>query len=639
MDFGLQPKELELLNLLENSDSQLIGYGGARGGAKAAPLDSLVLTPFGFRRMGDIKVGDQVSCPDGTVARVIAVHDRGVRDVFRLTFSDGATCRVADDHLWLAWRTTHKRKADRRYFPFLLDNRVDARIETTSALKAFLDKEGEKGKNNDACAVHIPLTEPVTFTKSYKTNQRTVDPYVLGLILGDGCVRGSACEVTAWDQEIVDAIETALPGIARVYPTSHKGGWRVRICEKKFRDTLSAIGVWGKLSHEKRVPAPYLLADVEARRSLLRGLMDTDGTVDDRGHASFTSTSRGLAEDVQWLGRSLGFKATVTTTGPGSYRDSTGSPVECKDVWHVQFGGRHTGGLFRLKRKRERGRAPLCTGRRMVSIEPDGAEQVRCITVDHPAGLYLMDDFIVTHNSHAARACAVIRRIQHPGTNAMIFRRTYPSLWETHIAKLLTEWPELYQRYWSQENKALMLPGNSTVLFRYADTLGDIMEMRGKEYGDLLIDEATDMTEEELKVLFSCCRSSVSGFSPKKVLTFNPGGVGHQFVKRLFIDKNQTQAEAAQYPRFIQAKATDNVEWFKDALAEDGIPLAAYREWTDDQRLKYLTERTAYGKELNALPHDLRGAWLLGLWDTFSGQYFTMFDPTKHVEEIVECAA
>jgi phage terminase large subunit len=162
------------------------------------------------------------------------------------------------------------------------------------------------------------------------------------------------------------------------------------------------------------------------------------------------------------------------------------------------------------------------------------------------------------------------------------------------------------------------------------------MEFRGREYGDLGIDEATDQTEQELAILFSCCRSTVSGFVPKRVLTFNPGGVGHAYVKRLFIDRLTTPEEAALNPAFIQAYAWDNIMWVRDALARDRIAHQEYRAWPDDKRAEYLIRNSDYGKTLNALPADLRDAWLWGRWDIFAGQFFDCFRPDKHVEEMVE---
>lgn len=235
--------------------------------------------------------------------------------------------------------------------------------------------------------------------------------------------------------------------------------------------------------------------------------------------------------------------------------------------------------------------------------------------------------------SHAARSAAVIRRLMYPGTRALIFRRTYDQLWQQHISQLMTEWPDLYKRYWSSENKALMLPQNSMVLFRYADTLKDVLEFKGKEYGDVFIDEATDLTEEQIKILFTCCRTAVhpEGFRPKKVLTFNPGGLGHGYVKRVFITKELERRERVQNPAFIQSYAWDNVLWVKDSLEQDGLSVSSWWSRPQEEKIKYLIERSDYGKELDALPSHLRKAWLFGDWDTFQGQMFEEFNREIHV--------
>jgi phage terminase large subunit len=235
--------------------------------------------------------------------------------------------------------------------------------------------------------------------------------------------------------------------------------------------------------------------------------------------------------------------------------------------------------------------------------------------------------------SHAARSVAVLRRLQYPGTSALIFRRTYPQLYEQHILPLMSEWPELFRLYWQADQKMLMLPGNSPVFFRYADTIKDILEFKGKEYGDEFIDEATDLEEQELKILYSCNRttSRAPGFKPTKVLTFNPGGKGHGYVKRLFIDRQPTAEEAAQNPAFIQAYAWDNVMWVKAALEEDGVPVGEYYDWPTEEKIAYLIERSDYGRELNALPEALRKPWLYGDWDTFAGQMFDEWQRSIHV--------
>lgn len=234
--------------------------------------------------------------------------------------------------------------------------------------------------------------------------------------------------------------------------------------------------------------------------------------------------------------------------------------------------------------------------------------------------------------SHAARSAAILRRLRYPGTPAVVFRRTYQQLYDQHILPMMTEWPELFRAYWSGEHKLLMLPGNSPVSFRYADTMKDVLEQKGREYGDLFIDEATDFSEDELKILYSCARCTVLGFTPKKVLTFNPGGIGHGYVKRLFIDKNATPEEQSLNPAFIQAHAWDNLLWVRQILRDRGITAAAYYAMPREEQIALLLE-SPYGKELNALPEHLRKAWLYGDWDTFLGQKFQEFRRDVHTIE------
>lgn len=237
--------------------------------------------------------------------------------------------------------------------------------------------------------------------------------------------------------------------------------------------------------------------------------------------------------------------------------------------------------------------------------------------------------------SHAARSCAVVRRLQYPGTKALIFRKTYDDLYQNHILPMMTEWPDLFDSFWSAEHKTLMLPGGSPVFFRYADTLKDVMQFRGKEYGDVFIDEAADQSEEELQILYTCCRtaSKPEGFRPRKVLTFNPGGVGHGYVKRVFIDRELGERELPQNPTFIQAFAWDNVLWVQDALREDGHDLVSFYDWPEQQKIDYLITRSDYGRELNSLPDHLREAWLYGRWDRFVGQMFQNYRSDIHEVE------
>ena len=266
-----------------------------------------------------------------------------------------------------------------------------------------------------------------------------------------------------------------------------------------------------------------------------------------------------------------------------------------------------------------------------VNLSPKGAQALDLL--DDPNGPSLLGwgGSRGSAKSFTGRTIMLLRRFKYPGTRAMVWRKTRPQLWDNHISKLMQEWPELYQKLWNGDANALVWPDGGMLAFRYGDTLKDVLEQRGRDWDDILIDEATDHTEEELKILGATCRSTRPNYSARKMFTFNPGGPGHAYIKRLFIDNEPTSDEAKQKIAFIQAYAWDNHLWAQDALAVDGVSFDEYFRWSDDRRAKYLIERTDYGRELNALPHALREAWLWGKWDVFAGQYFDIWDPRTMV--------
>ncbi len=215
----------------------------------------------------------------------------------------------------------------------------------------------------------------------------------------------------------------------------------------------------------------------------------------------------------------------------------------------------------------------------------------------------------------------------------MIFRRTMPELNRNHLVPLFNEYPEL-RSYYNTQTKILTFPNGSTTEFMTADHQGRIAKAQGAEWQEIYIDEATHLVQEDIEWLRICLRWPAklkSTGSPRMVLTCNPGGVGHAYVKRVFIDKFYLENERESDYGFIQAFAQDNVEWAREELNKDGLSARDYYSWTDEERMQYFVDRTAYGRSLNTLPAKLRDAHLFGRWDVFAGQYFDIFDPERHV--------
>lgn len=199
--------------------------------------------------------------------------------------------------------------------------------------------------------------------------------------------------------------------------------------------------------------------------------------------------------------------------------------------------------------------------------------------------------------SFVARYKAILLGLNYSGIKMMILRRTYPELQENHIKPLLNLLPVGSYKY-NDGKKELRFPNGSQILFRYCNGDKDLLNFQGLEIDILFIDEATQFTEEQFKVLSACVRG-VNNFPKRIYLTCNPGGIGHQWVKRLFIDRNYNSDENPDDYSFIQSLVTDN-----KAL---------------------MLSQPDYVKQLEALPAKLKDAWLYGKWDIFSGQFFEEF--------------
>ncbi len=198
--------------------------------------------------------------------------------------------------------------------------------------------------------------------------------------------------------------------------------------------------------------------------------------------------------------------------------------------------------------------------------------------------------------SKGVRDIMLIRRFQHAGTHGGLFRRTYKELEGNHIRPIFKEYPELKQ-FWNDGKKLLTLPNGSTLEFCHAENENDVDLYQGREFEDLAIEEAGQWTEGMFRKLLGSNRSSKAGFRPRCLLTGNPGGVGHTWLKRIFIERRFSQFERPNDYAFIQALVTDN-----PALIENDPD---------------------YVHKLESEPNEaLRKAYRYGDWDIFAGQYF-----------------
>lgn len=224
-----------------------------------------------------------------------------------------------------------------------------------------------------------------------------------------------------------------------------------------------------------------------------------------------------------------------------------------------------------------------------------------------------VEDFPVTFyggakgggKSHGMRNIQLIRRFQYPGSSGAIFRRTFPELEANHIRPLFQEHPAL-REYWNDSKKLLTLPNQSTLQFSHCKNESDVDLYQGREIHDLGIEEAGQWTETMVTRLRGSNRSSKPGIKPRTILTGNPGGPGHGWLKRQFIDRRFNERERPGDYNFIQALVDDN------AALIDNDPDYLHR--------------------LDAEPNEaLRKAYRYGDWNIFAGQFFQEISKEIHL--------
>lgn len=375
-----------------------------------------IITPKGFRLLADIKVGDQICNPDGTTARVIAIHQQGLKQFYRVTLEDGSFVETTADHKWVvsfAGRR-RRRKKDVPIVPEGLRQEDEwnlrvmqrCRVVTTKQLIDIIERE--KGRASRAYMPQLPLTAPVCFTTPIGRWKR-MPPYTLGALLGDGYLNGNSISITSADEEIINRIKKELGDSYRVkkYGKIENSAFEYKIVGTVGQKTdspqelLRRDKLLGTHSHNKFIPERIKKASVADRFAFIQGLFDTDGYMDSRGHTDYTTVSEQLGKDVQWMARSLGYRATLTTKE--SCYIKNGEKILGRLAYRLYIRGPHQEKLFYLKRKVERATkfngGDVSPANSIVSIEPTVKDYALCITVDHPNSLYITDNFITTHNN------------------------------------------------------------------------------------------------------------------------------------------------------------------------------------------------------------------------------------------------
>lgn len=393
---------------------------GSAGSGKAHPNDTLIPSPSsasGYLQIGDIKVGDEVYDENGRVVTVNGVYPRGLKKVFKVTFKDGSSVLCNDDHIWnVRNKKAHAKKRD--FENLTLREIIDQGIKINS-------------KHSDGNIRHynnwyIPKNEPI----HREEKEYVLDPYVLGVVIGDGCVSDLKKEfiISSADESVIKEVCKRLGALEYKKCSDFNHNWlflkdisdkgrNVWYMTHDFPDqSFELLSVFGKLSKEKSIPRSYMLGSIEQRFKLLQGLMDTDGCVTngDRLNTNFYTSSKKLAEDVVELSRSLGIRATLRYDE--RKREDRPDSIEYEVYFMTDVETRRKL-FYACARKLAVFDKQLETRVRkfnrhyddiaIVDVEDLGYEtEMTCIYVDSNSHLYQVGkEHIVTHNTALVQSC------------------------------------------------------------------------------------------------------------------------------------------------------------------------------------------------------------------------------------------
>ena len=373
-----------------------------------------VATPYGWVPIGELQIGDLVFSEHGQVTEVVDISDYEESPTWEVVFTDGASVRCDDQHIWKVRRLGTDQKGDWRTMtlneirtqktigikgnghPGVLTQRITATCE--SGEKPWLDSRGYP-------RYQIPVTQPV----EYPTTELLLDPYLLGALLGDGSLSSNNLSLCSADPAIIERCSLGLPEDYRFkkvakygYNISHVKGILAGGKPSVVREILKTLGVYGKTSIDKFIPKSYLTASISDREALLQGLLDTDGTVAVTGGVSFCTTSTSLVKDITELVQSLGGIVTQRTPQLNTYLNTRQERVRTTTP-SFTLGIKLPDGIkpFYLNRKAQR--YTPCTKylpcRSIKDIRPSTTEKVRCIEVADKRHTFLTKDYIVSHNS------------------------------------------------------------------------------------------------------------------------------------------------------------------------------------------------------------------------------------------------
>ena len=481
------------------------------------PVDSLVATPSGFVRIGDLKAGDIICDTKGGTQKVNFVLDKGLQPCVEFTLMDGRTVESALSHNWFV-NTTKKKKYER--------------IEAKDIISHIDAQEGKSVKR--ISRYFIPTCEPVSVEDKF-ARERTIHPYLLGCLLGDGWFSEKKFYIgfCTNDDEMIENIASLGYNIKKDQKNPKDLHYEIR--DKHFKGLIKDLGLLGKHATDKFIPECYKNAPTEVKLELIKGLFDTDGTCSvskvGKVRCGYRTVSKQLALDIRDIIWSLGGRCTIHTT-PAKVRVYGDKTITCAESYGLLVWLKNDKDLFRLSRKKDKAKGEgEKKNTHKLSIRDyrlTGEKRCVCINVSGEDHLYLTNNYVVTCN--CGKSFAAVLSVAEPSMDSRfrgLFLRN--NLGDARAAGgLLDTFKEVYGSgvdvVESGEPRVTFLDSGARIdVTHVSDQSRDkvLQRFKGRQYDFIYFDEGTGFTWECFTAIYSRNRGTAS-WTGRVRMTTNP---------------------------------------------------------------------------------------------------------------------
>lgn len=402
----LTRKQQEGLNIAVQrfrSGEKYTVIAGYAGSGKAQPVSTIIPTPCGDKKLGDIKVGDFVYDRSGQPTKVLQIFPQGLKENYKVTFEDGRFTFCNNEHLWSYY--TSKGNLN------------------TKTLQQMIES-GLKYSNRGVYKFKIPVCKAI----NYPQRNFKIPPYIIGAFLGDGCCKERRLTISSENNEIPHIIAELIGNCTEKRNSEKNYNWTFQLKEPEqmyskqqnryyTREYVQTVDFFDTYfnelctgADEKKIPEDYIYSSIDQRIELLQGLLDTDGSITDDGqrfNIKYTSTNLKLIEDIQKIFCSLGYKQPTISIDERSDKYINNF---CYNL-NINIPNEDKYKFFKLSRKKAIAEKAKTIKKRkdytkmaIINIEKmEKPEEMVCLYVDNIEHLYLTNNFIVTHNTTLAK--------------------------------------------------------------------------------------------------------------------------------------------------------------------------------------------------------------------------------------------